>query len=266
MEPKKPVFPIINNTQKAEVKNINTTSTFVSPLEKSEPKISSPKVASNEKKKILTILLIALAIIIATVVVLLVITNHKTQKINDISIKLSIKQDAQGNTLNTGFDWTEIENNRTYVDSNGEKHIKLLPGDKFGGKLALTSLKDENNPTLSGDVVVRCRVYAIVEDRYIGNIFKYTLDNENANDWFSSDFDGYMYYNNLLSTDETIFLNLTIEISGAKTTNELQGKRVSLFYSFEVLQASADQSIREMWFSSPYEWRVNIANKVLNSK
>lgn len=266
MEPKKPVFPSINSTQKTDIKNNHLVNAFVNPLENSEPQASSPKVATNAKRKLLSILFIAIVIIIATVVTVLIITTHKTQKINDISIKISLTEDAQGNTLNTGFDFTELEENRTYVDSEGNSHIRIYPGDKFGGKLALTSLKDENNPTLAGNVVVRCRVFAVADDVYIGNIFNYKVSDDNISDWFASEFDGYIYYNNLLSVDETIYLNLDVEISGAKAGNELQGKSISLCYSFEVLQASADQSIREVWFSSPYEWRVNIANKVLNSK
>ena len=138
-----------------------------------------------------------------------------------------------------------------------------MPGHVFNGKVALTSTIDENYPELAGDVFVRFRLEAYVDDNYYGDILKASTINDLEYNWYN---DGrYFYYNDLLSPNETITSELQLVLDNNNISNSLQSKSVKFIVTFQVLQASQYQSINEMWVGAPNAWKTSIIKKANQS-
>ena len=251
MEIKKPTFkmperPVMNNVQAPNVNNSQKKEgPSFNPINSEHKRDTSPVVATNSKKKLWILIVSIIAGVILAVSSIILFALPTPKKPSNIFVNLT----HNGST----FDFSMVDNERIEVDNEGKLSVSLLPGDKFNGEFSVTSSSVEGQN--AGSVFVRFRMYAIIEDNYFGNVLHYTPDASNINNWYIAK-DGFIYYNNLLHADETISINMLITLVGEYVTEDLMGSDIYITSSFEVLQASAYQSITEMWSTAPYGWRT----------
>lgn len=254
MEIKRPVF---NNPSKQAVKNPD-----IATIQGNTTKITAPKVATNFKKKIKYIILAILLIITITICLIFAFAKDNVKEIKDISISTVV------HSIN--FDFPENSFDST-IDEDGNKKIIIMPGNSFTGQVGMTSKINEELPNLAGDVFVRFRMEAYVITKsengsdvrnYFGNLLQTKIINDVNNDWFIDD--KYFYYNDILKPEQSVSAKLDMLISHENTPNFLQSQTLYITCTFEVLQASAYQSINEIWVSAPYLWKNSITKKVIS--
>ena len=245
----RPTFNSVNSND-PKINNQNK----IDNIKGSDTKISAPKVATSYKKRIMIIAIVALIVVVIITASIFIIGNTGVKDIKDISIKLDIPQ--------IKFEFAGNDSD-IIVDEDGTHHIAIMPGQVFNGKVALTSTIDENYPELAGDVFVRFRLEAYVDDNYYGDILKASTINDLEYNWYN---DGrYFYYNDLLSPNETITSELQLVLDNNNISISLQSKSVKFIVTFQVLQASQYQSINEMWVGAPNAWKTSIIKKANQS-
>lgn len=245
MELQRPTFNNINETKSKQ------TAPSIDKLQGSSTKITAPKVATNAKKKVSVIVAIILIIITITVACLFIFTNKDVKQIKDISIKLD--------SASISFDFVGNDSDIT-IGEDGLQHMVVLPGKVFKGQVGISSIVDEEHPELAGDVFVRYRLEAYIDDNYYGDVLNTASIDDPDAEWFD---DGrYIYYNDVLSPNSTISSNVQIVINHENTPNSFQSKTLKIVVTFQVLQASNHQSINEMWVEAPNAWKSAIIKKV----
>lgn len=220
----------------------------------SSSKVSAPSVYPNKNKKIGIISTCLIIFLIIAITLISVLITKSPFQPADISIVLE--------TESSSFSFENIDSDRIEIDEDGNAKITLMPNDSFAGSFSLTSRENPDNPDKKGAVFVRLKLFLLIDGLYYPDFVTAQLKSSSKNSW-QTGVDGYYYFNDILNVDQTAIADVVLTLSNKIQQDDLQGRKISINATFEVLQAYAHQSIIETWATAPYSWRTLVSKKYI---
>lgn len=230
-----PTYDQINNN----FKPMNTVGPTPNIVQGSQ--VQGPKDSDKEPRrhsKLITI--IACVVILLAVATLVVVNFLPSSKITaDVAINIKCNYNFVDPT----------------VEAGGESR-EMLPGDAFDSRIKISLFYNEGErPEHESKYYLRFRLYSLCQDNYYPNLFENDMK---QSDWYAG-LDGYFYYNGNIDSSTPALTILESHTLSKDIGNEFNGQTITLEFSVEILQSTADGSVASiltMWPTAPYAWRA----------